>query len=158
MEVMYQKVLVPLDGSIKEVGAVLDIARGLIDSDGEGVLLHVIRPGENSVVGLNLKTGAQIDKENRSRAMGYLTYFADSLNRSSNQWRGEVVVSKSVADGVIDFADLERVDVIAMYTHERKGLAKVLKGSVTEQILARAKADVRVVRPKGLEPQGVDSK
>ena len=155
---MYQKVLVPLDGSIKEVGAVLDIARGLMDVHGEGILLHVIRPGENNIVGMSLKTGARVEKENRSRLLGYLSYFADGLNRSSAQWRCEVVVSKSVADGVIDFADLEQVDVIVMYTHERKGLARVFKGSVTEQVLARAHADVRVVRPRELVSQGAGSK
>lgn len=147
---MYQKVLVPLDGSIKEVGAVLEIAKGLVGADGHGILMHVIRPGEAKIVGLGIKPAAQMEKEDRVRALGYLKYFADGLNRSSAKWRCEVVVADLVVDGVIYLAEFEQVDLIAMYTHERKGLAKMLKGSVTEQVQARAKVDVRVVRPREL--------
>ena len=147
---MYRKVLVPLDGSIKEVEGVLDIAADLIDEDGEGVLLHVIPPGETRMNGLFITTGAQEEKDKRARASSYLKYFTDGLNRSSARWRGEVLVSKSVSQAVLDFARQEDVDVIAMYTHDRKGLARMFKGSVTEQVTKRGDFEVRVVRPQDL--------
>ena len=147
---MFRKVLVPLDGSIKEVEGVLDIASDLIDEEGEGVLLRVIPPGETRMTGLFITTAAQEERDQRARARSYLKYFTDGLNRSSARWRGEVLVSKSVAEAVLDFARREEVDVIAMYTHDRKGLAKMFKASVTEQVTKKGDIEVRVVRPSDL--------
>ena len=149
---MYRKVLVPLDGSIKEVEGVLDIASEMVGPEGEGILLHVVPPGETRVAGPSIKTGMQGGKQARARAKGYLKYFADGLNRSGSRWSCEVVAAKSVADAVLEFAEREEVDAIAIYTHQRRGLAKLIKGSVAEEVERRANADVRVVFPKELAP------
>ena len=37
-----------------------------------------------------------------------------------------------------------------MYTHDRKGLAKLIKGSIAEKVKERATTEVRVVRPREL--------
>ena len=147
---MYRKVLVPLDGSIKEVEGVLDIASEMVGPEGEGILLHVIPPGETRVAGPSIKTGMQGGKQ--ARAKGYLKYFADGLNRFGSRWSCEVVAAKSVADAVLEFAEREEVDAIAIYTHQRRGLAKLIKGSVAEEVERRSNADVRVVFPKELAP------
>ena len=149
---MYRKVLVPLDGSIKEVEGVLDIASEMVGPEGEGILLHVVPPGETRAAGPSIKTGMQGGKQARARAKGYLKYFADGLNRSGSRWSCEVVAAKSVADVVLEFAEREEVDAIAIYTHQRRGLAKLIKGSVAEEVERRANADVRVVFPKELVP------
>ena len=58
------------------------------------------------------------------------------------RWRCEVVVADSVAEGIASFAMREGVDIVAMYTHDRKGIAeKVQKGGPVE---------VRVLRPREL--------
>jgi nucleotide-binding universal stress UspA family protein len=149
---MYRKVLVPLDGSIKEVEGVLDIASEMVGPEGEGILLHVIPPGGTRAAGLGINTGPQGEKQARARAKGYLKYFADGLNRSGSRWSCEVVAAKSVADAVLEFAGREEVDAIAIYTHQRRGLAKLIKGSVAEEVERRANTDVRVVFPKELAP------
>ena len=149
---MYAKVLVPLDGSIKEVEGVLNIASEMVGPEGEGILLHVVLPGEIRAAGLGVNPGTQGAKQARARAKGYLKYFADSLNRSGSRWTCEVVTAKSVADAVLEFVEREEVDAIAIYTHQRRGLAKLIKGSVAEEVERRANADVRVVFPKELAP------
>ena len=149
---MYAKVLVPLDGSIKEVEGVLNIASEMVGPEGEGILLHVVLPGEIGAAGLGVNPGTQGAKQARARAKGYLKYFADGLNRSGSRWSCEVVAAKSVADALLEFAEREEVDAIAIYTHQRRGLAKLIKGSVAEEVERRANADVRVVFPKELVP------
>ena len=42
-------------------------------------------------------------------------------------WRCEVVVADSVAEGIASFAMREGVDIVAMYTHDRKEIAKLIK-------------------------------
>lgn len=38
-------------------------------------------------------------------------------------------------EGIIDFASLEKMDLIAMGTHARKGLAHLFNGSITEDVV-----------------------
>jgi nucleotide-binding universal stress UspA family protein len=42
----------------------------------------------------------------------------------------------------------EEADLIVMSTHGRSGLAKMLIGSVTEQVLRTAQTDVLAIPPK----------
>jgi len=150
MHKSHQKILVPLDGSIKAVDGVLGVVQDRLDPEGEAILLHVIPPSGTKMVGTEFMSGSQVEKLERSKAMGYLKYFADRQNEGPGRWRCEVAVSASVADGIVDFAVREQVDLIAMYTHDRKGLAKLIKGSITEKVMQCAPTEVRVVRPREL--------
>ena len=148
----HRKILVPLDRSIKGAEGVLGVVQELLDPEGEGILLRVIPPSSTRMVGAGFMSGSQVEKHERSRAFGYLNYFANRLSEGTGKWRCEVVVSDSVAEGIADAAAREEVDLIAMYTHDRKGLARLIKGSVTQQVKECAPTQVRVVRPRELVP------
>jgi nucleotide-binding universal stress UspA family protein len=148
---VYRKILVPLDGSITQSGKAIEAALELLHPEGEGILLRVVPPGGSSPVSLRYVSASHAEREERSLAKGYLDYFANQLNDiSGGGWRSEVIVSKSVAQGIADFAVQEQVDLIAMYTHDRRGLAKFMKGSITEAVKARANTEVRAIRPREL--------
>ncbi|MFQ5872272.1 MAG: universal stress protein [Dehalococcoidia bacterium] len=143
---MYQKILVPLDRS-KEAEGVLPIIQGLLSPEGQGVLLHVIPPGKSIRAGQHVVLAAEQEEGERARAVSYLRAVASQAVEVPDQWRCEVAVSTSASKGIVDFAVKEKVDLIAMYTHDRKGLAKLFKGSVTEKVQKSAAIEVCVVRP-----------
>lgn len=145
-----QKILVPLDRSLKGAQRVLEVAQGLLKPDGEGILLQVIPPSNSRMGSTGFVSAAQLEKNERIRAINYLNYFAERLNSRPGQWRGEVVVSRSVAKSIADTAARENVDLIAIYTHGRRGMAKWLKGSVSERVSQYAQTEVRIVRPRDL--------
>lgn len=146
----YGKILVPLDLSIKGTGAILDVVQKILKPEGEAILLHVIPPAGTKMAGFGWMPGSQVEKHQRSKAMGFLKYFADRQNEGSGQWRCEVAVSASVANGIADFAGLEEVDLIAMYSHGRTGFAKLIKGSIAEKVQQCATTQVRVLTPRTL--------
>ena len=47
----------------------------------------------------------------------------------------------------MDYARREGVDLIAMYTHDRKGLARLIKGSIANEVKQSAPIEVRVFTP-----------
>jgi len=49
---------------------------------------------------------------------------------------------------ILNAADGEKADLIVMSTHGRSGLARMLIGSVTEQVLRTAQIDVLAIRPQ----------
>lgn len=140
---MYQKVLVPLDGS-RESEEVLNLVKGEIESEGEVILLQVIPPAKTQTVGIHVILASQQEDANRHETMGYLRSAARQHGGPSSGWRCEVAVSDSVAEGIANLAEREQVDVIAMYTHDRNLLARHIKKSVAQEVRRKANTEVRV--------------
>ena len=146
---MYQKILVPLDKS-KEAERVLPLVRKLLIPESEVILLHVMPPGRTIWMEGMVWPAAQQEEVGRYSAMSYLQGLASRIDKGSNSWRCEVIVQRSVVDGITDYADKEQVELIAMYTHDRKGLAKLIKGSIAEKVWLKASIEVQVIKPQEL--------
>ena len=146
---MYQHVLVPLDRTVESEG-VLDVVPSLVGSDGQATLLSVIPPGRTRSLGELVVLGTQQEEEDRSRALVYLNRIANRLRESSVEAGTAVVVHDSVASAIVAFANRNSVDLISMFTHDRRGLAKLVKGSVAREVERRALMPVRVFRPEDL--------
>ena len=52
------------------------------------------------------------------------------------------------AQQILFYADLAKADLIAMTTHGREGLSRLMAGSVAESVLHKAKMPVLMVRPQ----------
>jgi nucleotide-binding universal stress UspA family protein len=75
-----------------------------------------------------------------------LLELAGSFTTSLPRAETHLVLSSRVPQAVGDLAAEERADLIAMGTHGRRGLAKMLLGSVAEGVLRRAATSVLTVR------------
>ena len=149
---MSQKILVPLDGSAEAEG-VLPLVRDLMTPESEVILFQVIPPGKSQSFGERVLLGSEVEEAKRNEAMAYFRRVVNQLGETTGRWRGEVAVSSSVADGIVGFAVREGVDLIGMYTHDRKGLAKLIRGSIAEKVQRRAPIEVQVFRPRELVAQ-----
>ncbi|PCJ73180.1 MAG: hypothetical protein COA56_14825 [Dehalococcoidia bacterium] len=139
---MYQKVLVPLDDS-EASRSVLKALSGLVADGGEAILLHVIPPGKTRGTGNFAVMGYQVEEDHRNKALVHLNRVSNELNEASVKATVTVIVSNSVVGCIVNFAEKEGVDLIAMYTHGRKGIAKLLKGSVTQDVRAHTSVEVQ---------------
>ena len=146
---MYRKILVPLDGS-KDAEGVIPLVQGELAPDGEAIVLQIIPPGKSQSFGGQVFLGSQREDADRSRAQAYLKGVLRRVDADPQQWRCDVSVSESVARGIVDFAAREKADLIAMYTHDRKGLAAFIKKSIAKDVLRRAQIEVKVFTPKEL--------
>jgi nucleotide-binding universal stress UspA family protein len=57
------------------------------------------------------------------------------------------VVTGYASDEILNFAQEEQVDLIIMGTHGRKGIDRILFGSVAEKVVKGAKVPVLTIRP-----------
>ena len=149
---MYRKIVVPLDGS-EEAEKALPIAQNVLAPGGEVILLHIIKPvsagiahGEGFIV-----FNDQLEDGERSRWMNCLNEIKNRYDGASGKTRCEVVISGSVAGGITQLAGKEDADLIVMYTHDRKGLAKLIKGSIAENVQRTVPIEVHVFNPWNLE-------
>ena len=147
---MYQKVLVPLDGS-KEAEGVFSKFQGELAPAGEVLLFQVVpRARTLHIEGGLIILASQVEESARFEAMVYLRGVLRDAGGDPERWRCETIVAESVAQGILDVAGATGVDLIAMYTHERKGLARILGGSVAGAVRKRASTEVRVFTPSEL--------
>lgn len=140
---MYRKALIPLDGS-KEAEEVFPLVKDELDPEGEVLLTQVIPPTKTQMVGGHIILGSQQEEADRYEALSYLRSVSRQQEGEAGRWRFEVEVDNSVAEGIVRLASREGVDLIAMYTHDRKLLARHIKRSIAREVQRRAAMEVRI--------------
>ena len=149
---MYQKVLIPLDGS-KEAERVLPAVEDKISEQGEVIFLQVV-PGKLTRVVHDERGGGSEAPEPATgevaTSIEYLRELVSRVGGDDKPRRGVVVASGSVPDGIVDFARMEEVDLIAMYTHDRKGLSRLIKGSIAKRVQNETGIDMQILKPSEL--------
>jgi nucleotide-binding universal stress UspA family protein len=150
---MYRKVLIPLDGS-REAEMVIPKIQPELTEDAEVTLLTIIPPLKGETLGQITVTSADREEAERVKAIDYLREVIQRCGGTPGRWYCEAVVWESVPEGIASFADREQVEVIAMYTHDRKGLAKLIRGSVAEKVKQKATIEVKVFPPRELVASG----
>jgi len=61
---------------------------------------------------------------------------------------GEIIVGYA-AEEILNLAETENVDIIIMGTHGRKGIDRILFGSVAEKVVKNSSIPVLTIRPHG---------
>ena len=150
---MYSSILVPLDGS-KRAEKILPHVIELGKSFGATLsLLGVIEPEASVQTYEPFLT--QIDRElydrQISQVTAYLNHQAAMLNDQGIETK--VLVGEGpVVEVIITVAERQEVDLIAMATHGRTGLSRVIYGSVAAGVLHRIEEPLLLVQALD-EPQ-----
>jgi len=142
---MYKRVLVPLDGSpLAEtiLPFLLEIAGPL---DMSVVLLRVNEPIPPAVVEASRHVVIDDIEGRRRDAFEYLAPLAVGL-RARGIDVDTVVRRGEPATEILAAAREAKADLIAMTTHGRTGLGRLLFGSVAEAVLRRAEVPVFLMR------------
>ena len=142
---MFNRVLVPLDGSRVAEGIlpfILQIAGPL---NMELLLVYVIRPiAPQAVEGTTRFTVYDIEARLKE-AREYLTGVAADLQRQGVRVSIDARRGEPVAE-IVAAAHESRADIIAMTTHGRSGLSRLMFGSVAGAVLRQAEVPVLLMR------------
>lgn len=153
---MYQKIMVPLDGS-KLAECVLPqveaIARGCQPK--HVVFIRVVEPfylPEHVYAPLiNPVDPEEVNTQNRTKAQEYLDHIACSCKLDSSSAQAVVLIGKT-ADKLIDYAAKNKIDLIVIATHGRSGVSRWVWGSIAEKILRSTCIPILMVRAPGCIP------
>lgn len=150
---MFERVLVPLDGS--KVGeAALPVIEQLIAKCAPGtkveitllgvitLLRHWVVVGEASAPVSYTEDELKLIKK---RVMDYLEKTGQSLKGTGITLK-TMVSTGNAADEILKAADETKADLIAMSTHGRSGLRRLAFGSITDKVLRGASIPVLMVR------------
>ena len=146
---MYTRILVPLDGS-KRAELILPHVEDLaIRFEAKIFLFQVVEPPP-LVTDTTAPYAVQYEQDFEQRSKEAETYLAGlagefqekKVQARSRLGRGQVV------DAIINAAEREEADLIALASHGRTGLSKVFYGSVAAGVLNRIERPLLLIRSR----------
>jgi nucleotide-binding universal stress UspA family protein len=143
---MYKRALVPLDGSMVAeaiVPFILEIAGPL---DMEVALLRVVVPAPPVVLEASGAVAVEDVEKLRKDAEEYLASVAPGLRAKGVKVTTSVRCGGNAVMEILDRARSLDADLIAMTTHGRGGLGRLLFGSIAEAVLRQAEIPVFMMR------------
>ena len=151
---MYQKILVPLDGS-ELAECVLPHVEVLAGSGEvkEVVFVRVAEPFHqpSGDYVFNLEEIQKIDAQHRRDCGEYLKKISSKINRGKASVKTEVLIGRP-AEALADYVSKHQIDLVVIATHGRSGVSRWIWGSVADRILRSACAPVLMVRAPGCVP------
>lgn len=149
-EQVVKHILIPLDGS-RFADQVLDRAIALgVPMQAEYTLLRAIDPllAGHTVPPYTVGLDEKIYEQIRADAQNHLERVAEHLRAESLHVRTSLVIAQP-ANAILTYAREHGVDLIAMATHGRGGMSRMLLGSVADKVVRGACAPVLLQRPEG---------
>ena len=144
---MFKHILIPVDGSPTAQKAV-EKAAGLARAFGsQATAIYVIDPYPFTGLGSDFAYGqAEYLSAAQAEAAEATEAARAALAAAGVAVQVEVVESHAVWRGITETANARGADLIVMGSHGRRGLEKLVLGSVAQRVLAHATQPVLIVR------------
>lgn len=142
---MFKRILVPTDGSRgveKAMNCAIAIALAF---DAKVYLLFVVEPPTLLFEYANVAEKTIIEAM-QQEGQRVLEKAAEVIRKSGVAEVETVLRTGTPAKAILDFVDEAKIDLIVMGTHGRRGLDRVLLGSVTEEVVRLSRIPVMTVR------------
>ena len=152
--VRFHHLLIPLDGSDEaeqavppamELGEAMDARFTLLTVIPVPIPLGVMNP---ELMVDERERAVTSGPEPNGPAHAYLESVAERLRREGRQVDVDVVVEGDVTAAILGEAERVGADVIAIATHGRSGLSRLVMGSVAGELVRKADVPVLVYRPE----------
>lgn len=146
---MYKTILVPLDGS-KRAERILHHVEELAQRyDAKVIFLQVVEPSPiiAGPEGAYMALYQQEFEQRAKQAESYLTAHQGEFREKGIEAQARVVHGP-VVEAIIQAAESEGVDLIALASHGRSGLSQVFYGSVAAGVLHRVDRPLLLIRSR----------
>ena len=144
---MFKHILAPVDGSVTSITA-LDKAIGLAQAFGSALtVVYVIDPYPFTGVGADFSYGqAQYLEAATAEAHDAIRAARAAIEAAGVKVDTRVVEAHAPWRGILETATELGSDIVVMGSHGRRGLEKLVLGSVAQRVLSHAHIPVMVVR------------
>ena len=152
---MFEKILVPLDGSELSEQA-LPIARELAQQFGSTVhLIQVVPVAEEmgarrvvespQIAEIEVEQARRLTESRVDRGTKYVEQIQSQLKEAGIKIDDRVAVGQGApADQIVDYVKANNISLVVMTSHGRGGLRRLLVGSVTDRVIRSCEVPVLV--------------
>lgn len=151
---LFTRVLVPLDGSPAGDEAIEHAMAVAGDAGVEYILVYVVAPA--LYINEPHTFAYPYETELQTAAQAYLGDLAGRIRERGFAVDTRVLLHPQPARAILECASESAVDLIAMETHGRGGVARLLMGSVADKVVRASPVPVLLHRPReaGAQPAG----
>jgi nucleotide-binding universal stress UspA family protein len=149
---MYTTILVPLDGSKRAERILPYVEKLALGFDANIIFLQVIESGMSYIGPYTYYTEAELELHETKRLIEEAETYLGGLQ---GEFREKGIQSKflvaegSIVKTIINVAEREGAELIAMASHGRTGLARVFYGSVAAGVLHQVDRPLLIIRSEG---------
>lgn len=147
---MYQRILVPTDGSPLSKKAVKSAVELAAAVGAEVVAVNVVPryPMSYFEGGLSISPSevSRVEKQWAEQGQALADAVGAAAAKAGVKARAVTVKSDLVAEAILGAAKKNRCDLIVMASHGRKGIKRLLLGSETQHVLTHGNIPVLVLR------------
>lgn len=168
-----RRVVIPMDGSDFSCGVLPFVQSFLDPAQTEVVLLKILTRDPNGVSGRSeplrspnaFGSQSNMDSDDRQLARRFvyasqewdsavadakatLSPMVKQLRTAGFEAKSEVKFGHDVASTIANFVSTGAADLVAMSTHSRSGLSRMVRGSVAEEVMRRVKVPVIMMHPE----------
>ena len=149
---MYKTILVPLDGSKRAEFILPHVETLARNFKGKVILFVAIEPvvmlEYNEIIGMSEFMKKTDDLKETTAA--YLHSLKERFSKKGIDVRTRISHGPTVK-AIVDAAELEHADLVAMASHGRTGLSRTFYGSVAAGVLQRIDRPLLLIRSRGDE-------
>lgn len=147
---MYQRILVPTDGSALSKKAVKNAVELAAALGAEVVAVNIVPRYPMSYFEGSLTISpsevSRVEKQWAEQGQALADAVASAAAKAGVKARAITVKSDLVAEAILGAAKKNRCDLIVMASHGRKGIKRLLLGSETQHVLTHGNIPVLVLR------------
>jgi nucleotide-binding universal stress UspA family protein len=152
---MFKKILVCLDGSDLAEQIMPYVKEQAKSFKSSVVLLHVtpepviVTPGVPGEPGYPLQTKSMIKEmqQEMTHSKEYLDRLAAGFNKSGIRAKC-VILEGPAGESIVNYAKVNRINLIAIATHGRSGIGRMIVGSVADFVLRESGLPILIIRPQ----------
>lgn len=142
-----QRVLIAVDGSEQTLSAVRHAAKLLDLKDKEIFIVTVKESPEFFPMEANLDKNwlDSIEKQQKVHATKAIHHAKTALEEHEIEVENETILTGNAAQKIIEYADMEKIDLIIVGARIRAELSKLLLGSVSKRVLENTLCDTLII-------------
>jgi len=150
---MYQKIMVPLDGSELAECVLPHVETFIKEYKIKNVVfVRVVEPFHDHYIpatGIHdIEVFQKVESERKVDAEDYLNQIVNKLKHEEANLQTKVLTG-TVSDSLCDYAESNDIDLILIATHGRSGVSRWVRGSVADKVLRSSNTPVLMVRVPG---------
>ena len=142
------RIVVPLDGSALAEQILPEVAALALRLNSSVLLLHVLTPVTYSQKEI-MQPGLPWWDSDIAGADAYLVRTASYLKEQGVAVSTDVVLSKDIADAILDYAARTRADLIAIATRGIGGMSRFVFGTIADEVARRSSTLASRLSPEG---------
>ena len=143
---MFQNILVPFDLSNQATRAfkvALDVAKKY---DSKVTLLTCLEGDAWHHKYYDSRADAELIKKQKKAAKQHLEKLELIAKKNNVIVKSNIIISKSVANDIVNFAKSRKYDLVVIGSHGRTGFDKLLLGSVANGVSQKIKSPILIVK------------